>query len=70
MQSIVCLFGPETEEPEVIPFDIDGLKSGDMTSGHRFLSPGAFKVRRFADYVAALEKANVVLDAERAARRG
>ena len=35
------------------------------TRGHRFLAPAPFKVRRFDDYVAKLEKAKVVLDAER-----
>uniref|UniRef100_UPI00131B20B5 glycine--tRNA ligase subunit beta n=1 Tax=Beijerinckia sp. L45 TaxID=1641855 RepID=UPI00131B20B5 len=35
------------------------------TRGHRFMAPGAFAVRRFDDYAPALEKAKVVLDAER-----
>ena len=35
------------------------------TYGHRFLAPGAIKVRRFDDYVAKLEKAKVVLDPAR-----
>ena len=65
LHSIVATFGPETEEPVVVPFDIDGIKGGDETRGHRFLSPGAFKVKRFDDYVAKLEQAKVVLDAVR-----
>jgi len=66
LQSILCTFGPETEETVVVEFDIDGLKSGNLTYGHRFLSDGqAIKVRRFDDYVEKLEKAFVVLDAER-----
>ncbi|MBB3215738.1 glycyl-tRNA synthetase beta chain [Ochrobactrum sp. RC6B] len=66
LQSILCTFGPETEETVVIDFDVDGIKSGNVTYGHRFLSDGqAIKVRRFEDYVEKLEKAFVVLDAER-----
>jgi glycyl-tRNA synthetase beta chain len=66
LQSILCTFGPETEETVVIDFDVDGIKSGNITYGHRFLSDGqAIKVRRFDDYVEKLEKAFVVLDAER-----
>jgi glycyl-tRNA synthetase beta chain len=65
LQSILCTFGPETEEPEVVHFAIDGLASGDVTHGHRFQAPQAITVRRFDDYVAKLEAAKVVLDAER-----
>ena len=66
LQSILCTFGPETEETKVIDFDVDGIKSGNVTYGHRFLSDGQpIKVRRFEDYVDKLEKAFVVLDAER-----
>ncbi|MHC1549860.1 glycine--tRNA ligase subunit beta [Phyllobacterium sp. K27] len=66
LQSIVCTFGPETEEPVVVDFEIDGLRAGNVTYGHRFLSDGKpITVRRFDDYVAKLEKAKVVLDADR-----
>jgi glycyl-tRNA synthetase beta chain len=65
LHSIVATFGPETEEPEIVPFAIDGIKAGDETRGHRFMAPQPFKVRRFEDYAAKLEKAKVVLDPER-----
>ncbi|MER9232280.1 glycine--tRNA ligase subunit beta [Mesorhizobium sp. M0622] len=65
LQSILCTFGPETEEPVVIDFEIDGIRSGNVTYGHRFQAPGAITVRRFDDYVAKLEAAKVVLDADR-----
>jgi len=65
LQSIVATFGPETETPEVVPFSIDGIAAGTTTYGHRFLAPDAIEVRRFDDYVAALERAKVVLDADR-----
>jgi glycyl-tRNA synthetase beta chain len=65
LQSIICTFGPETEEPTVIAFEIDGLVAGNTTSGHRFHAPETFTVRRFDDYAEKLERARVVLDAER-----
>src|SRR5262245_43417455 len=67
LHSIVATFGPETEEPEIVRFEIDGIKSGDQTRGHRFMAPAPFTVRRFDDYVAKLETAKVVLDPARRA---
>jgi len=64
LQSILCLFGPETEEMEVVPFEVDGIQSGRSTRGHRFMAPAEFEVQRFDDYAAKLEKAFVMLDAE------
>ncbi|PSM18380.1 glycine--tRNA ligase subunit beta [Nitratireductor sp. StC3] len=65
LQSILCTFGPETEEPVVVDFEVDGLRASNVTYGHRFHAPDPITVRRFDDYVAALEAARVVLDAER-----
>jgi glycyl-tRNA synthetase beta chain len=65
LHSIIATFGPETEEPDIVAFNVDGIAAGDVTHGHRFLSPETIKVRRFDDYVAKLEKAKVVLDPER-----
>lgn len=65
LHAILCTFGAETEEPEVVPFEVDGIPSGNITYGHRFHAPGAITVRRFDDYVASLEQAKVVLDADR-----
>ena len=65
LHSIVATFGPETEEPDVVPFEFDGIKAGKTTRGHRFLADEAFDVRRFDDYAPSLEKHKVVLDADR-----
>ncbi|MGA8158167.1 MAG: glycine--tRNA ligase subunit beta, partial [Rhodoplanes sp.] len=65
LHSIVATFGPETEDPDVVPFSVDGLAAGDVTEGHRFLAPMAFHVRHFDDYVHRLEHAKVVLDPAR-----
>ena len=65
LHSIICTFGSETETPEVVHFEIDGIKAGDTTHGHRFLAPGPIHVRRFDDYVSKLEAAKVVLSTDR-----
>jgi glycyl-tRNA synthetase beta chain len=67
LHSVVALFGPETEEPDVVPFALDGVASGDTTYGHRFMAPGPIKVRRLDDYVKKLEQAKVMVDAARRA---
>ncbi|HEX4295675.1 MAG TPA: glycine--tRNA ligase subunit beta [Rhizomicrobium sp.] len=54
-----------TFDGEVVPFEFAGVASGNVTFGHRFLSNGPIEVRRFDDYAERLEKAHVVLDAER-----
>jgi glycyl-tRNA synthetase beta chain len=65
LQSVVCTFGPEHDEVQVIPFEIDGIVASNVTYGHRFHAPDAITVRRFDDYVTNLERAKVMLDAER-----
>src|SRR6476661_451720 len=59
LHSIVATFGPETEEPDVVKFSVDGIEAGNTTYGHRFLAPQPIKVRRLDDYVQSLEKAKV-----------
>ncbi|MAW80065.1 MAG: glycine--tRNA ligase subunit beta [Parvularcula sp.] len=59
LHSILCVF-----DGEVVNFEIDGIKSGDKTQGHRFLAPGEIQARSFESYAAALKKAKVILDAE------
>src|SRR4051794_6059082 len=65
LHAIAATFGMETEEPEIVPFSVDGIAAGNTTYGHRFLAPSAIKVRRLDDYVPKLEKAKVVLDPAR-----
>jgi glycyl-tRNA synthetase beta chain len=67
LHSIVATFGPQTEEPDVVPFAVDGIAAGNTTCGHRFMAPSPFAVRRFEDYRDKLEKAKVVLDQARRA---
>ncbi len=65
LHSIVATFGPETEEPEIVPLSIPGVSVGNETRGHRFMAPAPFTVRRLDDYLSKLDKAKVVPDAER-----
>ena len=59
LKRIVALF-----DGHVVPFDIDGIESGDVTGGHRFLGSGRlFAVKDFADYRRKLEAEYVLLDA-------
>ena len=57
LHSILCIFGGK-----VVPFEVDGIKSGKETRGHRFMAPKPFSVRSFDDYVQRLRKAFVILD--------
>ncbi|MDB5618493.1 glycine--tRNA ligase subunit beta [Tardiphaga sp.] len=65
LHSIVATFGIDTEEPEVVPFELNGITAGQTTRGHRFLAPAEISVRRFDDYEAKLQAAKVVLDPAR-----
>jgi glycyl-tRNA synthetase beta chain len=65
LHAIVATFGPETEDPEIVPFKVDGIAAGNVTRGHRFLAPQPFEVRRLDDYMQKLDRAKVVLDPER-----
>src|SRR5579863_230551 len=65
LRGIVCTLGTQHDATEIVEFEIGGLKSGDTTWGHRFMSPAPIRVRRYDDYADALQKARVVLDADR-----
>jgi glycyl-tRNA synthetase beta chain len=41
LHSIIATFGPETEEPDVVKFSVDGIETGQTTFGHRFMAPAA-----------------------------
>lgn len=57
---ILCTF-----DGEVVPFEIEGIKSDNITEGHRVMGRGPFKVRRFDDYADVLKnKGRVILDRE------
>ena len=57
LHSILCILGGK-----VVAFEIDGIRSGKETRGHRFMAPKPFSVRSFDDYAQKLRKAFVILD--------
>ena len=63
LHSIVCILTDEAGA-SVVPMDVDGIPSGDVTKGHRFLGPDAFSVTSFEDYEAKLKRASVILRAD------
>lgn len=66
LHSILCILTDEAGA-QMVDLDIDGIKAGDTTQGHRFMAPDVFSVTSFDDYAAKLKRAKVVLDpAERA----
>ena len=57
---ILCTF-----DGEVVPFEIEGIKSDNITEGHRVMGRGPYKVRRFDDYADVLKnRGRVILDRE------
>jgi glycyl-tRNA synthetase beta chain len=63
LHSILCILTDEAGA-EVVPLEIDGIRAGDTTAGHRFMAPARIRVTGFDDYVAKLKRAFVVLSAE------
>jgi glycyl-tRNA synthetase beta chain len=65
LQRILCVF-----DGKVVPFEIEGMASGDFTDGHRFMGDTRpFRARDFEAYHAGLLDHFVLLDAdERKAR--
>ncbi len=65
LKRILCLL-----DGEIVPFDLNfggddghGLRSSNLTEGHRMMSPGAFTVNSAADWREKLLTHHVVLDA-------
>ncbi|USQ98169.1 glycine--tRNA ligase subunit beta [Caulobacter sp. RL271] len=60
LKRILCVL-----DREVVPFAIEGIPSGDVTEGHRFMGEAKpFTAKDFDEYVAGLEAHFVVLDVE------
>ena len=47
---------------EVISFEVAGVKSGNMTRGHRFMAPGTMEVANLQDYFRKMEEGSVIID--------
>jgi glycyl-tRNA synthetase beta chain len=60
LKRILCVF-----DREVVPFSIDGIDSGDVSEGHRFMGDAQpFRARDFDEYADGLARHFVVLDPE------
>lgn len=60
LKRILCVF-----DREIVPFSIDGIESGDLTEGHRFMGENrVFRARDFDEYRQGLLAHHVVLDPE------
>jgi glycyl-tRNA synthetase beta chain len=60
LKRILCVF-----DGEVVPLSIDGIASGDLSEGHRFMGQGGpFAARDFDAYQDGLSRHFVVLDPE------
>ena len=46
----------------VVDFELNGIRSGSLSRGHRFMSPGAFMVKDFKSYTQQAEPNSVVID--------
>lgn len=57
LHSVLCLL-----DGAVIPFEVEGVNTGNMSGGHRFMAPGEFTVAGFDDYKQKLRAAKVLLD--------
>jgi glycyl-tRNA synthetase beta chain len=66
LQRILCVF-----DGAAVPFSIDGVESGDLTEGHRFMGAdrAPVAVRDFKSYEDALDVRFVVIEAEERKRR-
>lgn len=54
---LLALFGGD-----VVEFELDGVKSSNISRGHRFMSPGAFMVRDARSYLHQCEENFSILD--------
>lgn len=58
LRGILCVL-----DGAIVPFDVEGLTSGNTTFGHRFMAPEAMQISHAKDYLGSLEKAFVLADA-------
>jgi len=59
LQTILCVF-----DGEVVEFDVDGIKAGNTTKGHRFLNPDEITITAFEHYETKLKSAHVMLSTD------
>ena len=58
LRSILCVF-----DGDIVPFEVGGIASGNVTYGHRFMAPAPLTLTSQADYLGTLDEAYVLADA-------
>ncbi|MBT5157315.1 MAG: glycine--tRNA ligase subunit beta [Rhodobiaceae bacterium] len=58
LRAILCML-----DGQIVPFEVEGLRSGEASFGHRFMAPAALPIAHAKDYLGTLEKAFVLADA-------
>ncbi len=58
LRAILCVL-----DGQIVPFEVEGLRSGETSFGHRFMAPAALPIAHAKDYLGTLEKAFVLADA-------
>jgi glycyl-tRNA synthetase beta chain len=64
LHSILCVLTDDAGEASVVDLEIDGIRAGNTTQGHRFMGQGRFAVTGFEDYAAKLKRDKVLLNPE------
>ncbi|MGR3313263.1 glycine--tRNA ligase subunit beta [Roseovarius indicus] len=64
LHSILCVITDDAGEASAVDLEIDGIRAGNTTQGHRFMGQGRFAVTGFEDYAAKLKRDKVLLDPE------
>ncbi|TCO72848.1 glycine--tRNA ligase subunit beta [Rhodovulum euryhalinum] len=64
LHAILCILTDEAGAAEIVPLEVDGIRAGDVTRGHRFMASDPFRVTGVEDYQAKLRRAKVMLDHE------
>ena len=64
LHSILCVMTDDAGEASVVDLEIDGIRAGNTTQGHRFMGQGRFAVTGFEDYAAKLKRDKVLLNPE------
>ena len=63
LHSVLCILTDDAGA-RVVPMEVDGIRAGDTTQGHRFMGGEPFSVTSFEDYAAKLKRNSVILSAE------
>ena len=53
---LLCIF-----DGEIVPFEVFGLNSGNITEGHRMMGPGPFEITSFEQYTQVLSQDGCVM---------